>query len=260
MLKSTLSLACLGLFLALPAAANERRFVYSYESLALAEGAKEIELWMSPRIGRADYYVRFDNRVELELGLTNRLMTALYLNFTMLQEGAARTDSLEGSLSNEWKYKLLDPVADVVGLAVYGEATFSTSELELEGKLIVDKRVGNLLLALNAAVEPVWEFADKEVTQTLELSQSLGASYLLTPRLAFGLELYDKMVLEDRKLRAGIYVGPVVSYASESVWLAFAFTPQVASIKPSYAADRAERVDLIENERFIGRLLVGFHI
>jgi hypothetical protein len=260
MLRSAFALGCLGLLFALPASANERRFAYTYESLALSQGAKEVELWVSPRIGRADYFVRFDNRVELEVGLTDRLVTSVYLNFSMGQETVARTDSLTGSVSSEWKYKLLDPVADPVGLALYAEASFATSEVGLEGKLIVDKRAGNLLVALNAAAEPVWMFEDGKTTHAFEFSQSVGASYLLTPQLAFGLEVFDKMLLADGKLRAGIYVGPVVSYSSESVWVAFSFTPQVASIKPSYAADRAERVDLIENERFTGRLLVGFHI
>ncbi len=256
----TCAVGSLVVLAAVPALANERRLTQTYESLVLEPGVKELELWVSPRIGRADYYVRFDNRVELELGLTDRLLTALYLNFSMRQAGAPRVDSLEGSVSSEWKLKLADPVADPVGLAVYAEGTFATTEAELEGKLIVDKRFDALLLAFNASVEHEWASEDGQAVRELSLVQSLGVSYEVTQRFSVGLEALDKMVFAEDGLRAGIYGGPVASYAGDGWWAAFSLTPQVASHKPSGVADHAERVDLVENERFIGRLLVGFHI
>jgi hypothetical protein len=40
-------------------------------------------------------------------------------------------------------------VADRAGVALYGELSAGPSEVELEGKLIFDKRVGRFLGALN---------------------------------------------------------------------------------------------------------------
>src|SRR5262245_32721798 len=62
------------------ASANDRHFTYTYETAVLAPGAREVEIWSTPRIGRTDYYTAFDERLELELGLTDRLLTAFYLN------------------------------------------------------------------------------------------------------------------------------------------------------------------------------------
>src|SRR5262245_34530149 len=70
---------------ALPAAyGNERHFTYTYESAVLPAQAKEIEVWTTPRLGRDDYYARFDQRLEFEVGLTDRLQTSLYLNWNAI--------------------------------------------------------------------------------------------------------------------------------------------------------------------------------
>ncbi|MHB8877714.1 MAG: DUF6662 family protein [Myxococcaceae bacterium] len=241
-----------GLLAALPSQAQGRRLTHGLQSPALAQGDRELALWVSPRIGRKDHYVRLDNRIEVGLGLTPRLLTGLFFNFTMEQAGVARIDAPGGSLANEWRYRLLDPVAGPVGLSLAAKATLSPVASGLEATVIVDKHLENLLLAFNAS-------AGNAGAQAF-LTQTVGVSYLLTPELALGFEVFDEMVFAKDGLRAGIYAGPVVSYTGKRWWLAFTFSPQVASIKPSYAADRPERVDLIENERFTGRLIMGFAI
>ena len=59
-------------------------------------------------------------------------------------------------MSSEWKLKLSDPVADRAGVALYAELSAGPSEVELEGKLIFDKRAGRFLGALNLAAEHEW--------------------------------------------------------------------------------------------------------
>src|SRR3954462_8025614 len=93
------------------ASANERHFTYTYESAVLPQGARELEVWTTPRLGRDQYFARFDHRLEFEVGLTGRLQTSLYLNFsgqTAETAPGVRTSgmSYEG-VSSEWKYKLL---------------------------------------------------------------------------------------------------------------------------------------------------------
>src|SRR6516162_9438009 len=58
-------------------AANERHFTYTYESAVLPPGAKEIEVWATGGFGRNEYYAQLDQRLEFEVGLTERLMTAV---------------------------------------------------------------------------------------------------------------------------------------------------------------------------------------
>lgn len=67
------------------AAGSERRFAYTYESAVLGPEQIELEPWTTARIGRGDFYRRFDERLEFEIGLTERLQTSLYLNFTVLR-------------------------------------------------------------------------------------------------------------------------------------------------------------------------------
>src|SRR5262245_41025086 len=105
------------------AIANERHFTYAYETAVLPPGARELAVWTTPRIGKDTFYPRFDQRVEFEVGLTDRLMTAFYLNATAKTAQAATglASELELGVASEWKLKLLDPVADPFGLALYAE-------------------------------------------------------------------------------------------------------------------------------------------
>lgn len=250
--------AALALGYATPSAANERKFTYTYESLVLPPGGKELELWVTPRLQRESYYVRFDNRAELELGVTERLMTAFYVNFRSVTK-ADRSNALSWSLSNEWKYKLLDPVADPVGFAVYGEVTGAPALFEAEAKLIADKRIGNFIAALNLVGEHEWKFGADELEREVILEQDLGLGYQLTPHFSAGLEARNHVVFANGEFEgAALYVGPVVTYASGSWWLAVTFTPQVSGFKP--AADDHDPLELHEHERYNGRVLLGFHI
>jgi hypothetical protein len=254
----------IGLFSAFPAFATERRLTWSYESLVLNPGAKELELWTTPRIGREDFYVRLDHRIELEFGVLDRLQSSVYLNATTLTEGVERTDSLEGSVSSEWKYKLLDPVADPVGFAVYGEVTLGFEEAELEGKLIVDKRLGPVLLAANLIAEYEWGLESGE--RELKLEQTAGVAYLVTDGLAVGLEARAQAIIgEGEYEHTTLFAGPVFSYASAKWWVAFSFMPQVAAFKaeeeePDAVVGTVEPLELHDHERFNARLLVGFHL
>src|SRR5262245_41793775 len=182
------------------AAGTERRFTYTYESATLGAGEREIEPWTTLRLGRNEYYRAIDNRLELEFGITDRLMTAWYLNLS-----SATTDvpgATPGSLSREtefehggsweWKYKLLDPVADPLGLALYLEGGFTSTEVELETKLILDKRVGNFLFALNAVGEYEWNSSSGTTKQEKLFEFDAGAVYFFTPVFSAGLELRNQ--------------------------------------------------------------------
>ena len=70
------------LSLLLPAAdfANERKFTYTYETLTLPPGTREIEIWNTYRTDKDYFYRRIDQRVEYEFGITENFMSAFYLN------------------------------------------------------------------------------------------------------------------------------------------------------------------------------------
>lgn len=242
--------------------ANERHFTFTYESAVLPKGGREIELWMTPRIGREEFYSRFDLRGEFEVGLTHRLQTAFYLNGRSISKetatGDKQTEFEFTGVSSEWKYKLFDPVADVLGLALYGEITGSTDELELEGKFIADKRIGDVLFAANLVVENEWEFGPVGPERELVIEGVVGLSYFFTPTFSAGLELRNHNLFfeDDRWKHSALFLGPVFSYAETGWWVALTVLPQLPALKGSTPSDG--RI-LDEHEKVNLRLLFGIH-
>lgn len=244
------------------AAASERRFASTYESLVLNPGHIEVEQWNTFRGGREELYLRFDERIEIEIGVFENLQMAWYLNATAVTAaagGALKKEFEFGGVSNEWKWKLLDPVADPVGLALYGEWTAAPSEAELEAKVIVDKRFGDLIVALNLVGEAEWELEEPdEVEQELVVELDAGLAYLITPQLGLGLELrnHNEFVAEGLE-HSAVFAGPTVSYAAEGWWTTLSVMPQVVDLA---ALGTPSLQDLHGHERISARLLLGFDL
>src|SRR4051812_19526924 len=133
-MKRVLSIACC-IVLSAATFAQDRQFVYTYQSLTLPKGTKDIEVWNTYRTGRQYLYNRLDQRIEFEVGVTDKLQTALYFNaeHKMYQShldtlGGIADTSFYGlfnesafSFSSEWKLRLSDPVANRIGSALYAE-------------------------------------------------------------------------------------------------------------------------------------------
>jgi hypothetical protein len=256
----------IALFVATPAFANERHFTYTYESAVLAPGELELEPWTTLRAGRDNYYHRYDLRLEFEYGVVDALQTALYWNFTALAEdvddGAGnevRETGFEFSgVSSEWKYRVSDAVADPIGSALYLEGTVGPTEAEIEAKVILDKRFGDLLVAFNAVAEYEWEFAEPgETERELVLAPVLGVGYFVTTRLLAGIELRNHNDFSDGSdfEHSAFFAGPVLAYAGQNWWTAFTLLPQIGAI----GADDGS-LDLEGHERVEARLLLGFHM
>jgi hypothetical protein len=56
--------------------AQDRMFTYTYQSNVLNKGQRELEVWNTLRMGKQDYFSRFDNRTEYEIGLGSNLQTS----------------------------------------------------------------------------------------------------------------------------------------------------------------------------------------
>jgi len=247
---------------------NERRFTYVYETLTLPPGAREIEIWNTYRSNRDYFYRRMDQRIEYEFGVTDNLMSALYLNASWisrdsnggLDEGDAVT-SQSISISSEWKYKLMDRTADFIGMALYGEGTLGLNEAELEAKLLFDKQVNNFLFAFNGVIEQEWETefeeGETEVEKELAFEFDFGAAVLLSNSLALGLEVRNhNEVVEGEWDFSALFAGPVISYSTEYWWATLTFMPQIKALK---GADSGNLV-LRDHEKFETRLLFSFHL
>ena len=119
-------------FYSLRAEATDRPFTYTYGSDVLFPGLFELEPWTTVRAGRDNFFVELDHRLEFEFGLTRRLQTAIYLNFSALSfddaVGNQRASEFLTGISWEWKYKLLDSLADPIGVGLYFENRTGTTK------------------------------------------------------------------------------------------------------------------------------------
>lgn len=248
------------------ATGQDRIFNYVYQSQVLNKGQKELEIWTTYRTGREEFYRALDARAEFEVGLGKRLQTAFYLNVNSASEGvledtvAAIGNETGMSFSNEWKFKISDPVADVLGSAIYGELTVGTTELELEAKVILDKRIGRVTQALNLAFEPEWEWKPKKdeiAAQTeYKFEFSYGLGVFLGKGFTVGAELRNPNVYAGNSWESSaLYAGPTLSWSGNDFWVNVTFMPQLAGLR---GISPGQGLNLGEYERYQARLLFSY--
>lgn len=260
----------LAVWLLLPAAAgraNERLFTYAYESPVLPFGAMENELWTTARVMRDHYFLRFDQRVELEWGLGRGVQTAFYVN----TRGQAQTspDGLQKAyefrgVSSEWKWQMSDPSTNFIGSALYAEVTWMPHEIELEGKVILDRWFGPVLLAYNLVAEAEIEAEqgkgkELEWERVYKIENVLGVTYNAAGRFHVGLEVWNVNVFQEGKLGySALLLGPCLAISGERFWAAWTFLAQAPAFQNSKTSPHSSLV-LDDLERYQTRLLLGVH-
>ncbi len=247
------------------AEANERHFAFTYESATLPAGNFEFEPWLTTRLGRPGYFASLQYRFEFEVGITDRLQLAVYANGRARAEGMelpgmTRTTSagFTGS-SLELKYRLLDSVADPIGLALYGEVTGGPDALELEGKVILDRRFGRGLIAANLVYAHEWGFEpDGTIENENEIQVLVAAGFFVTPWCVIGLEARQHNIFTPVAFESAVvYAGPTVSFSAAHWWLTLAVTPQLGAL---YGASPGEFRNFHDHEALDARLLLGLHL
>jgi hypothetical protein len=247
----------------LAAQADERLFTYTYEAEVLPKGAVEFEQWLTHRHGKQDgVFAAWDFREELEFGLSEKLTSAVYLNFRNTHSedvpGVTDQDKFEfKGVSSEWKFQLLNPNTKPFGVLVYGEATYDGEEFELEEKLVLQKNFGEKwVLAFNATVEQEWEFEPAATERELGLELTGGLSYKLTPHWALGVEGRNVRKFPDfgSEKSSAWFVGPAIHYGSGKWWATMTVLPQVAG-RP----DTRSGLNLDEHERIEVRFIAGIN-
>ncbi len=252
------------------APSQDRIFNYTYQSIVLAPHQQEIEVWNTIRWGRTDFYRSLDQRIEFEIGLAANLQVAFYMNSTSTSMQARPDGTSAGgyelksgqefSFSNEWKYRLSDPVADPLGLALYGEYTIAPSAIEFEPRLICDKNFGRSIIAFNAAGEfeinqGIDSNGGSSTEHETEIQFSLAAGTRVAEGWHVGLELFNRNGLEDGALLySALFAGPTLSYAAERFWVNVSFLPQIAALKGASGGGLV----LDEAERYQSRILFSY--
>lgn len=211
-----------------PTFATERRFALSYETTTTPRGSIEYEQGIFWEHGRGMDSLHF--RQELEFGVTDRLQLAVYLfDFETAREDGQRSTEWAGS-GIEAVYQLTDPNKSWLGSALYGEVLMSDKELELEGKLLLQKNLGPLMLVYNGILEAHWE--DHYANPVGVLEQTLGLSYQFHPCFSAGLEAKHEVELENWRHSGGnaLFVGPNLSVRKGGFFLTTAGMFRVSDV------------------------------
>ncbi len=213
-------LPCLGavLTLANSADAGSRRFTYSYETTTMPQGAMELESWVTWKTGKDSDpdFERFDIRHEFEYGFSDRLQLAFYFADWRYEESATESGNTEfRDIAVEAIYNLTDPNTTPFGTALYGEIKGSDDFIELEGKFLLQKNIGQWMFVYNVGGEIAWE--DDYENDEAELMQSAGVSYQINPSWSVGAEALHEIAVPDVDTigDSAVYLGPNVSWRSK---------------------------------------------
>ncbi|RME26669.1 MAG: hypothetical protein D6798_06260 [Deltaproteobacteria bacterium] len=208
--------------LATPAQANERRFTYTYESLTMPRGVREIEPWTTFILPHHEGEgLTMQQRMELEVGLTDKLLTAFYINWSADPSGS-RFDGV----SSEWKLNLRSRATQAVGMALYGEVGVGPTETELEAKLLLDEEWGGLVVAYNLVGELEWEREEEidaagavevEHEREIVVENLLAASYKVDA-VHFGAEVIQKNEWKEDETEMKLSAGPALGWVGPGLW------------------------------------------
>lgn len=244
---------------------DDRKFTYTYETNMLAKNQADLEIWSTYRGGKESFYSRFDNRMEFEIGLTQRFQTAFYLNFSNITDddgmGGYKSEFEFEGVSTEFKYQLLNKYKNGIGFAPYLEFTFNTNEIEIENKLIFDKQFSKFTTALNIVGEYEWKFLPEKTRKEFILEFDLGIAYSFSDNFSAGIEARSRSLFPDGEgiESSAIFLGPSISYASEEWFAVIAYLPQLPAIKRSKEMP-SQRLVLDEYEKNNVRLILGFSL
>lgn len=258
---------------------QDRVFARTYQSNVLAKGQIDLEYISTLRMGKKgpgspySFGRRLDSRLELEFGLGKNLQTAFYYNTTQFTFGLipdapgeiSTQTKVDHSFSNEWKWKMSDPVANSLGSALYLEFGIGTDEYEIESKLILDKQIQNHLFALNLTSELEWETEyistvdgiKEETHWESPVELNCAYMYFLKKEFGLGMELRSQNGIEPKIgwRHSALFAGPTLYYQSGRWWGVFNVLPQWVNLKKTESAPYSKVLDDLEKIEI--RLLLG---
>jgi hypothetical protein len=219
----------------LSAWANPRPLPFTYPHEQLAEGATELEQFVdfapvratSAETGAKAWYGLTQFQTEFEHGITDRLELGLYITYQPTPSPSNFTGAPTGTQGNGFKqrlrYKLAETGAWPIDVSLYGELAENEHELEVEGKVILQRRFGAMRLMANLTAEQAFTFdGERDVV----IAPSGGATFEVTPSIQPGIEWWmrseyaETHVPEAREFELGPhqYVGPALLLQFGPLW------------------------------------------
>jgi hypothetical protein len=191
-----LGLGCAVALVCGEASANPRPLPFTYQHEQLDAGESEIEQFadftpvraQQSQTGELVTYGLTQFQTEFEHGITSRLELGLYLTFVPVStNGFVEVPrATEGNgLKQRLRYQLAPTGEWPIDVALYGEVVENEREIELEAKLILQRRIERLRLIANIVGEREFYYDGKH---DLVFAPSAGLTYEASSRIQPGLE------------------------------------------------------------------------
>lgn len=256
--------------------AQDRIFAYTYQTNVLNKGDLDLEFHNTLSVGKVGDYspyilgTHLDQRFELEVGLGKNVQTAFYFNSELFKFADSTSTDLSQELaisfSNEWKWKLSDPVANKIGFALYEELEFGGNNIESETKLIFDKRWQKDLLSFNIIgtyeiereIETDEGYPEAAWEHSSPIELNLGYMHFLKPETGIGLELKLNNDIEGEEgwINSVLFLGPACHFSIDRFFANISVLPQLANLHKTDEAPGNR--DLNNHEALEVRLLAGY--
>ena len=169
-------------------------FTYVYETLP--KGSLEVEQYVDytplkilDSSGNPTYFGASQFQTEFEYGITDRLELGLYATIAPNPPGYLNVPPLtEGTgIKERLRLRLAEAGEWPVDVGLYGELVENERELELEAKIILQRRIGDLRIVANLWAEREYEDFDTKEGDWV-INPTLGVTYQVTPGFHPGIE------------------------------------------------------------------------
>lgn len=178
------------------AVANPRPLPFTYQHEQLASGETEIEQFvdytpvrvLSETTGKPAWYGFTQFQTEFEHGLSDRLELGLYFTYVPgLSSGfAVGPRGSEGTgFKQRLRWQLAPTQAWPLDVSLYGEVVENEREVELEAKVLLQRRIGRARAIANVSGEREFYYDGRH---DIVLTPSAGLTYELSPTVQPGIE------------------------------------------------------------------------
>jgi hypothetical protein len=246
--------AAVSLLLASSASAD-RPFPWTWTSSTQPLHTTDVELWLSGRSTRLTPYDVVELRGYVSTGPVKRVDVRLGLE-TELALQRREQKALDGRVAAIVRYRFLDPT-DVLGLALMGRGAFGIASAVMEGRLVLDRVVGDVLFALASSFERTIFWDRRDAIET-RLEHGFAMSLRVNPDVTAGVEVRARQALKSGEYQGtAFYGGPTLSIVTKWAWFSVGAVVQFASHKAAGDKGNGQALIFRDDERFGLRLIVG---
>jgi len=236
------------------ARATPRPLPFTYTTETLGQGELEVEQFadLTPVKGldsnnNPTWYLGTQFQTEFEYGITDRLELGLYVVYVPTPATFLEVPEMTEvtGVKERLRYVFADPGAWPLDVGVYGEIVEGQTEVELEAKVLLQRRVGKLRIDTNLWAEYELNLGSPQAgvllgvhEKDIVLNPTLGATYEITPAVHLGAEGWMRVEFQDPAvsprpplaLGPAVYAGPAVLFNFGKLWWSTGIYARVSQV------------------------------